>query len=34
MFEGVGKEQDDAPFAVCVLQREDWDRSSATHAVA
>jgi RimJ/RimL family protein N-acetyltransferase len=27
--EGVEGEQDDAPFAVCVLLREDWDRSSS-----
>jgi RimJ/RimL family protein N-acetyltransferase len=32
--EGVEGEQDDAPFAVCVLLRRDWDRSSATTAVA
>ena len=29
MVEGVDGEQDDAPFAVCVLLRRDWDRSSA-----
>lgn len=29
MVEGVEAEQDDAPFAVCVLLRRDWDRSSA-----
>lgn len=29
MVEGVEGEQDDAPFAVCVLLRRDWDRSSA-----
>jgi RimJ/RimL family protein N-acetyltransferase len=28
MVEGVEGEQDDAPFAVCVLLRSDWDRSS------
>jgi RimJ/RimL family protein N-acetyltransferase len=28
VVEGVEGEQDDAPYAVCVLQREDWDRSS------
>ncbi|MHA6621202.1 GNAT family N-acetyltransferase [Pseudonocardia sp. DLS-67] len=27
MVEGVRGEQDDAPFTVCVLLREDWDRS-------
>jgi RimJ/RimL family protein N-acetyltransferase len=26
LVEGVAGEQDDAPFAVCVLLREDWDR--------
>jgi RimJ/RimL family protein N-acetyltransferase len=30
MVEGVDTEQDDAPFAVCVLRRRDWDPSSAT----
>jgi RimJ/RimL family protein N-acetyltransferase len=30
MLEGAEEEQDDAPFAVCVLLRRDWDRSSAT----
>jgi RimJ/RimL family protein N-acetyltransferase len=34
MVEGVEGEQDDAPFAVCVLLRRDWDRSSATPVVA
>lgn len=34
MVEGVEGEQDDAPFAVCVLLRRDWDRSSATPAGA
>jgi RimJ/RimL family protein N-acetyltransferase len=34
MVEGVEGEQDDAPFAVCVLLRRDWDRSSATPALA
>jgi len=29
MVEGVAGEQDDAPFAVCVLLRTDWDRSCA-----
>lgn len=29
MVEGVEGEQDDAPFALCVLLRRDWDRSSA-----
>jgi RimJ/RimL family protein N-acetyltransferase len=29
MIEGVAGEQDDAPFAVCVLLRGDWDRSCA-----
>ena len=27
MVEGVEEEQYDAPFAVCVLLRRDWDRS-------
>lgn len=27
IVEGMREEQDDAPFAVCVLLREDWDRS-------
>lgn len=30
MVEGVDGERDDAPYAVCVLLRGDWDRSSAT----
>jgi RimJ/RimL family protein N-acetyltransferase len=30
MIEGVAGEQDDAPFAVCVLLRRDWDRISGT----
>src|SRR6185436_228082 len=30
MVEAIDGEQDDAPFAVCVLTRRDWDRSSAT----
>jgi RimJ/RimL family protein N-acetyltransferase len=30
MVEGADGEQDDAPFAVCVLLRTDWDRSAAT----
>jgi hypothetical protein len=29
MVEGAAVPQDDAPFAVCVLLRRDWDRSSA-----
>jgi RimJ/RimL family protein N-acetyltransferase len=29
LVEGVEGEQDDAPFAVCVLLREDWDRPPA-----
>jgi RimJ/RimL family protein N-acetyltransferase len=33
LVEGEAGEQDDAPYAVCVLLREDWDRSSATAAV-
>jgi RimJ/RimL family protein N-acetyltransferase len=33
MVEGIDGEQDDAPFAVCVLLRRDWDRSSATSLV-
>lgn len=32
MVERVEGEQDDAPFAVCVLLRRDWDRSSAIHS--
>lgn len=32
MVEGVEGEQDDAPFAVCVLLRSDWQRSSAAPA--
>lgn len=28
VVEGVIGEQDDAPFAVCVLLRDDWDRSA------
>jgi RimJ/RimL family protein N-acetyltransferase len=28
--EGLEGERDDAPFAVCVLLRRHWDRSSAT----
>jgi hypothetical protein len=27
MVEGVEGAQDDAPFAVCVLLRRDWNRS-------
>ena len=34
MVEGAEGEQDDAPFAVCVLLRRDWDRSAATPVVA
>jgi RimJ/RimL family protein N-acetyltransferase len=30
MVEGAEGEQDDAPFAVCVLLRRDWDRTAAT----
>jgi hypothetical protein len=33
MVEGIDGEHDDAPFAVCVLLRRDWDRSSATSLV-
>jgi RimJ/RimL family protein N-acetyltransferase len=29
MVEGAEEPQDDAPFAVCVLLREDWERSAA-----
>jgi RimJ/RimL family protein N-acetyltransferase len=29
MVEGVDGERDDAPYAVCVLLRTDWDRSAA-----
>jgi RimJ/RimL family protein N-acetyltransferase len=29
LVEGADTEQDDAPFAVCVLLRRDWDRPSA-----
>lgn len=32
MVEDVDEERDDAPFAVCVLLRRDWDRSSAATA--
>lgn len=28
IVEGLSGERDDAPYAVCVLLREDWDRSS------
>jgi RimJ/RimL family protein N-acetyltransferase len=34
MVEGVDREQDDAPFTVCVLLRRDWDRPPATPVVA
>jgi RimJ/RimL family protein N-acetyltransferase len=34
MVEGIVGEQDDAPFAVCVLLRREWDRSSATPLIA
>jgi RimJ/RimL family protein N-acetyltransferase len=34
MVEGVEGEQDDAPYAVCVLLRRDWNRSSATRGGA
>jgi RimJ/RimL family protein N-acetyltransferase len=30
MVEGLEEEQDDAPFAVCVLLRRDWDRIRLT----
>jgi RimJ/RimL family protein N-acetyltransferase len=33
MVDGVEAEQDDAPFAVCVLLRSDWDRSVAKVAL-
>ena len=33
MAEGAEGEQDDAPFAVCLLLRTDWDRSAAAPAV-
>jgi RimJ/RimL family protein N-acetyltransferase len=29
--DGIQAEQDDAPFALCVLLRKDWDRSTAAH---
>jgi hypothetical protein len=32
MVEDVEEEQDDAPHAVCVLLRSDWDRSCVTPA--
>ncbi len=32
LVEGVEEEQDDAPFAVSVLLRDEWDRSVATPA--
>ena len=31
VVEGMDGEQDDAPFAVCVLLRKDWDNSSAAN---
>ena len=34
LVEGMKGEQDDAPFAVCVLLRADWDRSATTLAPA
>ena len=34
MVEGVDAEQDDAPFAVHVLLRTDWDRSAGTRTLA
>lgn len=34
MVEGIEGAQDDAPFAVCVLLRSDWDRSPATPTLA
>ncbi|MDT0345463.1 GNAT family N-acetyltransferase [Streptomyces litchfieldiae] len=33
LVEGVEGERDDAPYAVCVLLRGDWERSAATPAV-
>ena len=30
MVEGLAEPQDDAPFAVCVMVRGDWDRSAGT----
>lgn len=34
LVEGVEREQDDAPFAVCVLLREDWERFAASSVAA
>jgi RimJ/RimL family protein N-acetyltransferase len=34
MVEGMEGEQDDAPFAVCVLLRKDWERSAVTDQTA
>lgn len=34
MVEGAAGEQDDAPHAVCVLLRRNWDRSAAASVVA
>lgn len=31
MVEGIDGEQDDAPFAICVLLRRDWVRSLGDH---
>lgn len=33
VVDGVDGEQDDAPFSVCVLLREDWDRFCVTAEV-
>jgi RimJ/RimL family protein N-acetyltransferase len=33
MVEGIGGEHENAPFAVCVLLRRDWNRCSATSLV-
>jgi len=33
MVDGIDEEQDDAPFSVCVLLREDWDRFRVTAEV-
>ncbi len=34
LVDGVEGEQDDAPFAVCVLLRKDWDRLCAAPVIA
>jgi len=34
IVEGVDEEQDDAPYAVCVLLRKDWERPAATETSA